>query len=79
MKSNGRIIYLETSVDTQLNRTRRDKKRPLLQTDNRREKLELLAKERNPLYEDLADITVCTDSRTIHQSLSLIVEQLSKE
>ena len=52
------MIYLETSVDKQYQRTQRDKKRPLLQgTDNPRQVLEDLAKVRNPLYEEIADIT----------------------
>lgn len=76
LKESGTVIYLQASVDTQLKRTRHDKKRPLLQTNNRRDKLLALAKQRNPLYEDLADIIVCTDSQSISNSISQIIRQL---
>ena len=77
MKSSGTIVFLQTSIDTQLKRTRHDKKRPLLQTGNRRAKLMALAKERDPVYEDLADITICTDSQSISSSVSQIIKQLT--
>ena len=77
MKSSGTIVFLQTSIDTQLKRTRHDKKRPLLQTGNRRAKLMALAKERDPVYEDLADITICTNSQSISSSVSQIIKQLT--
>ncbi|VTR29143.1 shikimate kinase [Actinobacillus pleuropneumoniae] len=46
------LSTFETTVDKQFERTQRDKKRPLLQTENPRETLEALAKVRNPLYEE---------------------------
>lgn len=76
LKKNGTIIYLQASVDTQLKRTRHDKKRPLLQTENRRDKLQALAKQRNPIYEELADIVIHTDSQSISNSISQIIKQL---
>ena len=76
IKSNGLVVYLQASVDTQLKRTRHDKKRPLLHTDNRRAKLQTLAEHRNPAYESLADITIHTDSQSISNSISQIIEQL---
>lgn len=76
LKENGTVVYLQASVDTQLKRTRHDKKRPLLQTNNRRDKLLALAEQRNPIYESLADITIRTDSQSISNSISQIIEQL---
>ena len=76
IKSNGIAVYLQASVDTQLKRTRHDKKRPLLQTNNRRAKLQALAEQRNPAYESLADITIHTDNQSISNSISQIIEQL---
>ncbi|MCV5902211.1 shikimate kinase AroK, partial [Escherichia coli] len=60
LSARGVVVYLETTIEKQLARTNRDKKRPLLQTDNPREVLEQLAEERNPLYEEVADYTVRT-------------------
>jgi shikimate kinase len=49
------VVYLETTIEKQLARTQRDKKRPLLQVETPpREVLEALAGERNPLYEEIA-------------------------
>ncbi len=54
----GAVLYLRTPVAVQLNRLARDRRRPLLQAPDRRERLERMARERNPLYESLADMTV---------------------
>jgi shikimate kinase len=43
-------------VDAQLARLARDRQRPLLQAPDRRERLEKLAQERNPLYAQIADL-----------------------
>ena len=73
LSARGIVIYLETSVDKQYQRTQRDKKRPLLQgTDNPRQVLEDLAKVRNPLYEESADSTLPTDE----QNAKLMVNQI---
>ncbi|MCV6038546.1 shikimate kinase AroK, partial [Escherichia coli] len=42
LSARGVVVYLETTIEKQLARTNRDKKRPLLQTDNPREVLEQL-------------------------------------
>lgn len=57
LKASGLVVYLQTSVRQQIRRLSRDKSRPLLQSGDREEKLARLAKERNPWYEQLADIT----------------------
>ena len=43
LKDRGTVIYLRASVNNILQRTMHDKSRPLLQTENRKEKLEELA------------------------------------
>ena len=55
LSARGIVVYLETTIDKQLARTQRDKKRPLLQTEEPRIVLEELAEERNPMYEEIAD------------------------
>lgn len=57
---NGLVIYLEASVDVQLARTKKDKNRPLLQSDNPRAVLESLYEKRHPLYLEVADLVVPT-------------------
>lgn len=75
LSARGIVVYLETTIEKQLARTQRDKKRPLLQTDDSpREVLEALAAERNPLYEEVADYTVRTDD----QSAKVVANQIIK-
>ncbi|QLB13419.1 shikimate kinase [Bisgaardia hudsonensis] len=65
LSARGIVIYLETTVEKQYQRTQRDKKRPLLQgVDDVRQVLEDLAKVRNPLYEEIADIVLSTDEQS---------------
>ena len=72
------VIYLMACVDSQLKRTSHDKSRPLLQTPDRHAKLTSLAKQRNPLYEQLADITIDTDKQNINRSIDLIMQHLKR-
>lgn len=72
----GTTIYLQTSVDYQLQRTSRDSKRPLLQTENPRKKLEELLVVRDPLYRELADIIVRTDGRHVNAVVSEIIRRI---
>lgn len=66
LRQRGAVIYMEVSLQTQLNRLKRDKKRPLLQGDNPQEVLIRLWEEREPYYENIADFTVVTDNRSVH-------------
>ncbi|WP_421683434.1 shikimate kinase AroK [Stutzerimonas urumqiensis] len=63
MKAGGRVIYLHTSVDQQLDRTARDRNRPLLQTPNPGQVLANLMTIRDPLYRLIADVIIETDER----------------
>ena len=63
LRHSGLVIYLQTSVNQQQRRLRRDRSRPLLQTGDRVKKLTELAATRNPLYEDLADIVFPSQNR----------------
>jgi shikimate kinase len=60
LASRGTVVYLETSVDQQYQRTYRDKNRPLIQQENPREVLESLLEVRDPLYRSTADLIVST-------------------
>lgn len=72
----GTVIYLETSVDEQLRRTRHDRNRPLLQADDRRATLERLDAERAPLYREIADIVIPTDDSRRATTVERIVRAL---
>ena len=60
LKDNGFIVYLQCSVDRILERTRRDTQRPLLNTENPRERIETLFAQREPLYLSCADYKIDT-------------------
>ncbi|GAA5215370.1 shikimate kinase AroK [Corallincola platygyrae] len=75
LSARGIVVYLETSIDKQYARTQRDKRRPLLQTDDPRKTLEDLTEMRNPLYSEIADLTVKTDE----QSARVVANQIIKE
>ncbi|MEG1652672.1 MAG: shikimate kinase, partial [Hafnia sp.] len=76
LSARGVVVYLETTIEKQLARTQRDKKRPLLQVDTPREVLEDLAKERNPLYEEIADVTIRTDDQSAKVVANQIIHML---
>ena len=72
----GFVIYLHTSVDQQLARTRKGRDRPLLANDDPRTVLETLMATRDPLYREIADLTVETDGRKVRAVANEILERL---
>ena len=56
----GYVVWLQAPVDVILQRTGRNRDRPLLQTENPREKIERLLAERSPLYHEIADLELET-------------------
>ena len=76
LRERGRVVYLRTSVDQQLARTRRSADRPLLNTPDPRGTLTWLYEQRSPLYDEVADITVDTDGRKVKTVVDQICRQL---
>src|SRR5271163_3291168 len=68
----GVVIYLATSIDQQLERTRHGRHRPLLNDTDPEEKLSELMRSRAALYEEIADFTVSTDGRRVQ----LVAEEI---
>lgn len=65
LKQSGVVIYLRGSPEHLYERTRHDRNRPLLQTDNPLEKLRELYRQRDPLYREIADIVVDTGRQSV--------------
>ena len=63
LKKNGTVVYLRADIETLVERTRRDRNRPLLQTGDPRGKIEQLLHEREPIYRQVADVIVDTGTR----------------
>jgi shikimate kinase len=72
LRSRGTVVYLRATVRDLLNRTRHDKNRPLLQAVDPRARLTELYEKRDPLYREVAHVTVDTGN----QSLTSLVNRL---
>jgi shikimate kinase len=78
LRDRGFVVYLKTDVDTQLERLRRDRQRPLLRTADPRAKLVQLAEQRNEIYQQVADLTWPSSHvspRTAAENLVLMLRQ----
>jgi len=76
LMSRGTTIYLYANIDTLLERTSKDRNRPLLQTENPQAKLEELLEIRDPLYRETADIIIDTGKDSVRWALKEILEKL---
>lgn len=72
LRERGFVVYLRASVGQLVCRTAKVQKRPLLQTGNPKAKIEELLTERGPLYENIANMVVDTDHRTIQRIIDNI-------
>ncbi len=75
LRQRGQVVYLNAGVEHLYNRTRRDRKRPLLQTENPKARLQELFDQRDPLYREVASIVLSTGK----QPAKAILEQLLKQ
>jgi shikimate kinase len=58
LRRHGYVVWLQTTIEQQLERLERDHRRPLLAVPNRHERLQAMAQVREPIYRDLADLAV---------------------
>ena len=72
----GFVVYLHTSVNQQLERTRSGRERPLLGSSNKEQVLQDLMDERDPLYREISDLIVETDGRRVQTVAREIQEAL---
>jgi shikimate kinase len=63
LKERGTVVYLQADIETLVERTRRDRNRPLLQTADPRGKISELLRQREPIYREVADVVVDTGQR----------------
>jgi shikimate kinase len=76
LRSQGLVVYLQTSVENQLKRLSKDKSRPLLQAADRKQRLLELASVRNPLYDATADVVFSTRNSSVYataKALSAVI------
>jgi shikimate kinase len=71
----GVVVYLVTSVDQQIERTRHARHRPLLHDTDPEQRLKELMVRRAGLYAEIADLTITTDGRRVQ----LVAEEIHQE
>ena len=76
LSENGFIIYLKSSPEKLYKRTAGDKRRPLLQSEDRMNQIQSLLEQREPLYCSLANKIINTDNLTIKQILQNILDTI---
>ena len=79
LSSRGTVFYLKSSLKTLVERTSKDKNRPLLHADEPAEViLQRLLDQRGPLYEETADYIIETANNSIHSVIHAIIKHLKK-
>ena len=80
LRSRGFVVYLKTGIEEQLKRLSQDKSRPLLQAEDRAQRLMDLARVRNPLYDATADLIFTARRSSVYATAkalsTTILEQL---
>ncbi|HWZ48233.1 MAG TPA: bifunctional shikimate kinase/3-dehydroquinate synthase AroKB [Herbaspirillum sp.] len=79
LKSRGTVIYLRTGITQILQRTGKDKNRPLLQTPDPRKRLEEMSRQREPLYREVAHVVIETGRPNLQYLVHAILSQLNAQ
>ncbi|MCS5710034.1 shikimate kinase AroK [Candidatus Berkiella aquae] len=79
LAARGTVVYLFTTVEQQMRRTARDKRRPLLHTETPESTLRDLMGFRDPLYREVADVVVNTDGRTVRSVAAEVIKMLERD
>tara|TARA_B100000029_G_scaffold454657_1_gene481323 strand:- start:506 stop:1039 length:534 start_codon:yes stop_codon:yes gene_type:complete len=78
LTKNGVVIYLKSSAKKIFDRTNGDKSRPLLQGNNSLSKIKEILKEREHLYESLANEVISTESFITEKIIQEILKKIKK-
>ena len=76
IKNNVFIIYLKANLQTLVSRLKNDNSRPILNVDNKEQVIERILLEREPLYQDLADMTVDSTHMKTIDVVKLIIQKM---
>ena len=77
LRQRGFVVYLHAGVESQLRRLGRDRTRPLLQRDDREQVLRDMARVRQPLYREVADLVLDTDGCTAAEASARLGTELA--
>ena len=75
----GCVVHLDSPLGRLLERTRKDRKRPLLQSGDAAATLRKLQEIRGPLYAEVADYRFVTDRQSPKVLVRAIVERLQED
>ena len=73
LSSRGTVFYLSTPISVQIERTSKDKDRPLLKNGDPEEILTRLQKERKGLYESVSDHVIETENKSSQEVATEII------
>jgi len=79
LRANTRCVYLRAGADLLWKRLRRDRRRPLLQVADPRQRLRDMSREREPLYEETASLIVDTERLSFDGLVGKVMERLRPE
>ena len=74
LKQLGYVVWLSAPIDVILERTSKNRNRPLLQTDDPAEKIRILMDQRKPLYEEVAHLKLDTSGLDFSELATGILE-----
>ncbi len=75
----GTVIYLYADAEHLFKRTSRAKNRPLLMTENPKDRIAKILCERMPLYESVADLKIETGRRTVRGVVKEILRYVQRQ
>ena len=79
LKELGTVVYLKGSLATLKKRLEGSSKDPMLDGDDRDEKIKKLLKQRDPVYQKFADVTVVTGEKPFEELIKEIEEKLAAQ
>lgn len=79
LSARGYVIYLRASVAKQVARTAKAQHRPLLEGTDREQRLRGLFEQRDPLYREIADLTIEADHQSAKQLLAEIRDAMDQQ
>ncbi len=78
LTENGVVVYLKSSAKKIFDRTYGDKSRPLLQGNNSLSKIKEILKEREHIYESLANVVISTNNFITEEIIQEILKKIGK-
>jgi len=77
LQQRGTVVYLRARAEELYQRTRYDRNRPLLQTADPLGRITELLRQREPLYEEIADLVVDTGKVSVSRLVGRILPMLA--